>query len=92
MNSYEAVVILTNKISEEETQDAVSKIKDLISSNGELVAVDEWGKRKLAYEIKHEQEGQYFLFTFNAEAKFISEFERVLRINTQVLKQMVIKK
>lgn len=92
MNSYEAVVILTNKISEEETQDAVSKIKDLISSNGEVVAVDEWGKRKLAYEIKHEQEGQYFLFTFNAEAKFISEFERVLRINTQVLKQMVIKK
>lgn len=92
MNSYEAVVILTNKLSEEDTQNAVSKIKELISSNGEVVAVDEWGKRKLAYEIKHEQEGQYFLFTFNAAPKFISEFERVLKIDSQVLKQMVIKK
>lgn len=92
MNSYEAVVILTSKMSEEEAQDAVSKIKELISSNGEIVSVDEWGKRKLAYEIKHEQEGQYFLFTFKAEAKFISEFERVLKIDSQVLKEMVIKK
>ncbi len=92
MNSYEAVVILTSKLSEEETQETMNKIKELISSNGEVVSVDEWGKRKLAYEIKHEEEGQYFLFTFNAEAKFISEFERVLRINSQVLKHMVIKK
>lgn len=92
MQSYEAVIILTKKISEEETEMAVNKIKELISSNGEVVSVDDWKTRKLAYEIKHEQEGQYFLFNFNAEPKFISEFERVLRINTQVLKHMVIKK
>ena len=92
MNSYEAVVILTSKLSEEETADTVNIIKELISSNGEVVSVDEWGKRKLAYEIKHEEEGQYFLFTFNANANFISEFERILRINSQVLKHMVIKK
>lgn len=92
MQSYEAVVILTTKISEEETENAINKIKELISSNGEVVSVDDWKTRKLAYEIKHEQEGHYFLINFNAEPKFISEFERVQRINTQVLKQMVIKK
>lgn len=92
MQSYEAVVIFTSKISEEEVNEAVNKIKDLISSNGEVVSVDDWKRRKLAYEIKHEQEGYYFLFTFNAEPKFISEFERILRINNQVLKHMVIKK
>lgn len=92
MQSYEAVLIFTSKISEEETTEAVNKVKELISSNGEVVSVDDWKKRKLAYEIKHEKEGQYFLVTFNAEPKFISEFERVLRINSQVLKHMVIKK
>ncbi|MBR5227728.1 MAG: 30S ribosomal protein S6 [Clostridia bacterium] len=92
MQSYEAVVILTGKTSEEEAQEAANKIKKLISSNGEVVSVDDWKTRKLAYEIKHEKEGHYFLYTFNAAPTFISEFERVLRINTQVLKHMVIKK
>ena len=48
--------------------------------------------KKLAYEIKHETEGVYFLYTFKANPEFIAEFERVLRIDTSVLKHMVIKK
>lgn len=92
MQNYEAVLIFTNKISEEELQEQVKKVTDLISSNGELVSIDDWKTKRLAYEIKHEQEGHYFLATFNAQPSFITEFERVLRINSTVLKHMVIKK
>ncbi len=92
MNAYEAVVILTKKISDEQAEETKNKISDLISSNGEVVSVDDWGMKKLAYEIKKEQEGHYYLYTFNAKADFIGEFERVLRIDDTVLKHMVIKK
>ena len=92
MNVYEAVIILTKKISEEESEGVKNKISNLISSNGEIVSVDDWGIKKLAYEIKKEGEGHYYLYTFNSNPEFISEFERVLRIEDSVLKHMVVKK
>lgn len=92
MNAYEVVIILTKKISEEQAEETKSKISDLISSNGEVVSVDDWGMKKLAYEIKKEQEGHYYLYTFNSNPEFIAEFERILRIDDSVLKHMVIKK
>ena len=92
MNAYEAVIILTKKISEEQSEETKNKIADLISSNGEVVSVDDWGMKKLAYEIKKEQEGHYYLYTFNSNPEFIAEFERILRIDDTVLKHMVIKK
>ena len=92
MNTYEAVVILTTKISDEEKEAVVSKISDLIAKSGEVISVDDWKTKKFAYEIKHETEGQYFLYNFKANPEFIAEFERVLRIDTSVLKHMVIKK
>ncbi len=92
MNAYEAVIILTKKISEEQAEETKNKISDLISSNGEVVSVDDWGMKKLAYEVKKEQEGHYYLYTFNSNPEFIAEFERILRIDDNVLKHMVIKK
>ena len=92
MNAYEAVIILTKKLSEEQAEEVKNKISNLISSNGEIVSVDDWGIKKLAYEVKKEEEGHYYLYTFNSKADFISEFERVLRIEDGVLKHMVIKK
>lgn len=92
MNTYEAVIILTTKLADEETEAVKTKISDLISQNGEVISVDDWKTKKLAYEIKHETEGRYFLYNFKANPEFIAEFERVLRIDTTVLKHMVIKK
>ena len=92
MNTYEAVVILTTKLADEEREAVKSKISDLISEHGELVGVDDWNTKKLAYEIKHETEGVYYLYNFKAKPEFIAEFERVLRIDNTVLKHMVIKK
>lgn len=91
MNKYEAVIILRANAAEEETVAFGEKMKELIGSNGELTNVEEWGKKTLAYEIKKQTEGYYILFTFEAKPEFISELERVLRLDEIVLKDMVVR-
>ncbi len=91
MNNYETVIILSANASEELTVAFGEKMKELISSNGELTKVEEWGRKTLAYEIKKQKEGYYILFTFSAKPEFISEFERILKFDDIVLKHMVIK-
>ena len=91
MNKYEAVIILRANAAEEETVAFGEKMKELINANGELTNVEEWGKKTLAYEIKKQTEGYYILFTFEAKPEFISELERVLRLDEIVLKDMVIR-
>ncbi len=91
MNKYEAVLILRANAAEEETVAFGEKMKELISANGELTNVEEWGKKTLAYEIKKQTEGYYILFTFEAKSEFIAELERVLKLDEIVLKDMIIK-
>lgn len=91
MNKYEAVIILRANAAEEETVAFGEKMKELIGSNGELTNVEEWGKKTLAYEIKKQTEGYYILFTFEAKPEFISELERVLRLDEIVLKDMIVR-
>lgn len=92
MNTYELVVILTQKISDEEKSASIAKITELITANGEVTSVDDMGVKKLAYEINKEGEGHYYLFNFVATPDHILELERVLRIDDTVLKYMTIKK
>jgi len=91
MNKYESVIILSANAAEETTVAFGEKMKELISANGELTNVEEWGKKTLAYEIKKQTEGYYILFTFTANPEFIAEFERILRLDEVVLKHTVIK-
>ena len=91
MNNYESVIILSTNATEELTLAFGEKMKALISSNGELTNVEEWGRKTLAYEIKKQKEGYYILFTFVAKPEFITEFERILRLDEIVLKHMVIR-
>ena len=91
MNKYETVIILSANAAEEATVAFGEKMKQLISANGELTNVEEWGKKTLAYDIKKQKEGYYILFTFTTKPEFIAEFERVLRLDEIVLKHMVIK-
>ena len=92
MNKYESVIILSANAPEEATVAFGEKMKELISANGELTSVEEWGKKTLAYEVKKQTEGHYILFTFDAKPEFIAEFERILRLDEIVLKHMVIRK
>lgn len=86
---YEAVVVFSLKNGEEAVQAAVAKFSELIKSNAELVNVDEWGKRKLAYDINYESEGYYVVYNFDSKPDFPEELERVINITDGVLRSIV---
>ena len=86
---YEAVVVLSLKNGEEAVQGLVAKFSALIKENGELVNVDEWGKRKLAYDINYESEGYYVVYSFDSKPDFPAELERIISITDGVLRSIV---
>lgn len=87
---YEAVVVFSLKNGEEAVKALVAKFSDLIKEHAELVDVDEWGKRKLAYDINYESEGYYVVYHFDGKPEFPDEFERVINITDGVLRSMVV--
>ncbi len=86
---YEAVVVFSLKNGEEAVQALVAKFSDLIKQNAELVNVDEWGKRKLAYDINYESEGYYVVYSFDSKPDFPMEFERIINITDGVMRSLV---
>ncbi|MCD7731411.1 MAG: 30S ribosomal protein S6 [Oscillospiraceae bacterium] len=87
--SYEAMVIYSLNNGEDGVNALNDKFKAMIESEGTLESVNEWGKRKLAYEIDDQSEGYYVLYTFNAKPEFPAEFERVLGITDGVMRSLV---
>lgn len=92
INSYEAVIVISLKLGEEGIAETITKFKDLVSKHATLENVDEWGKRRLAYEINKETEAYYVLFDFKSEAEFPAELDRVLMITDGILRSMIVKK
>lgn len=91
MSKYEAVFVFSVKGGEEASKALAEKFKALIEANGTLESVDEWGKRRLAYEINDEAEGHYVLFNFDCDPAFPAELERVANITDGVLRSLVVK-
>ena len=90
MQKYEAMVVISTKQEEEVIKGLVEKFTSLISENGTLVSVDEWGKKRLAYMINKETEGYYVLYTFEAKPEFPAELSRRLNITEGLLLSMII--
>ena len=91
INSYESMLIVSLANGEEAAKATVSKFTDLIAANAELVQVDEWGKRRLAYLINDMSEGYYTVATFKSESDFPQELQRLMNIDESVMRIMVIK-
>lgn len=91
-NNYETIMIINSTIEEAAIKSTIEKIKDLISANGAVESVEEWGNKKLAYPVKKHSEGYYVLVNFSSNPEFIDELERVYNITDDVLKHIVIKK
>lgn len=87
---YEAMVVFSVKNDEEQIKALVEKFSELIKANGTLTNVDEWGKRKLAYEINYEGEGYYVLYTFESKPDFPAELERIINITDGILRSVVV--
>ena len=92
VGNYEATLVFSVKESEEAAKALVEKFKALIEKNGTVEGVDEWGKRKLAYDINYETEGYYAVYSFTSEPEFPAELNRVLNITDGVLRSLIIKK
>ena len=86
---YEAMVVFSVNAGEDNVKGLVEKFKTLIENNGTVEEVNEWGKRKLAYEIDDQTEGYYVLYTFESKPDFPVEFERVLKITDGVMRSMI---
>ncbi len=89
IHSYETMFIINPQLSEEETKAIVEKFKTLIEEHAtEVSAVNEWGKRRLAYPINDLNEGYYVLISFKSGAEFVAELERVFNITDGIMRSM----
>ena len=87
MNHYEAVFILNPVLSEVQVKETVSKFEDFLTSRGaKMVSKEDWGLKKLAYEIQHKKSGFYHLFEFQAPAEIIIAFETELRREERIMR------
>ena len=91
-NKYEAVLVLSVVAGEESVTALKDKFTALISENGTIENVDEWGKRRLAYPINDETDGHYVIINFESGADFPAEFERIAKITDGVLRLMIVRK
>ena len=91
INSYECLFIVDVANGEEATAAKVNKFTALISNNAEIVEVDEWGRRRLAYPINDKPEGHYVIVTFKSAPEFIYELERKFNIDESVMRYLVTK-
>ncbi|MEG0750915.1 MAG: 30S ribosomal protein S6 [Oscillospiraceae bacterium] len=91
-NSYETIMVLSSALDEEATKTLLEKFTSLIAANGTVESVDEWGRRRLAYEINKETEGYFALVNFTSEPDFIKELTRVYQITDGVLRTIVVRK
>ena len=91
MKAYELLFIVAPSIDDETRAAVLNRIESTIAaSEGTVDNVDNWGKRKLAYEIDGLNEGDYTLIDFHADPQSIAELDRVLRINDAVERHMIV--
>ena len=87
MKKYETIFILDANLEEEPAQAVLEKVKGIITqANGEILKVEDWGKRKLAYEVKKKDKGHYILIHFLGSPALLSELERNFRVMDAVIK------
>ncbi len=87
MRKYETIFILDPDLEEEQTQSAIEKAKGIITQNrGEILKVEDWGKRKLAYQVQKKAKGHYILIHFMGSPTLVSELERNFRVMDAVIK------
>ncbi|MEK6583720.1 MAG: 30S ribosomal protein S6 [Nitrospirota bacterium] len=91
MNMYESIFILKPSISDEDVQKTIVKMEGIVKQGAEIIAVENWGKKKLAYEVAKEKRGVYVLLRFQGKGDNISEIERNYRIDDNVIKFLTVK-
>ena len=93
MRDYEVLYIVRADLDDDKVQEIVKRVNTLIEkAGGSLERTNIWGKRKLAYEVKHQKEGSYILQDFQIGQDRIPELEAALKITEEVLRHLVVRK
>ncbi len=88
--NYETMLIFNPTIGEEKIAAILSRFTTLIEQEGTLAEVDEWGTRRLAYEIQHINEGYYVLISFNSKPEVPAEIARIANITEGVIRCLTV--
>ena len=92
MKKYELALVLNAKLEDDARSAKLEKIKEMIAHfGGTITNVDDWGKKKLAYEIQKMTEGFYYFIQFDAEATTPAELEERLRIEENVIRYLCVR-
>ncbi len=92
MSKYELAVVLSEKLEDEERAAAIERIQGYITRfGGTVTGTDEWGKKKLAYEIQKMSEAYYYFIHFDAESETPAELEAAVRIMEPVIRYLIVK-
>jgi small subunit ribosomal protein S6 len=87
LRPYEVLVIVDPRPTDEEVAALLTQLGEQVASLGaEVVKLENWGKRRLAYDIRKQREGTYAVFEISAEPAMVKELERQLRLNENVLR------
>ena len=92
MANYESVLIARQDLGASQINTLVSDLSEVIKKEGgEVVKVDNWGLKNLAYRIKKNRKGYYVLLNIVAPAKAVAEYERLIRLNEDIIRYMTVK-
>ncbi len=92
MRHYELLVVIKPTLTEEESSARADFLKELLEKNGaEIESIDDMGIKNLAYEVKKNKRGHYFVYYFKAPASAIAEIERIIRITEDIIKFLSVK-
>ena len=92
MNKYESVFIARQDLGASQVSSLIDSLKEVVASQGgEVVRVDNWGLKNLAYRIKKNRKGYYVLLNIVAPAKAVAEYERLVRLNEDIIRYMTVK-
>ncbi|PFJ17886.1 30S ribosomal protein S6 [Bacillus cereus] len=92
MKKYEIMYIIRPNMEEEAQKALVERFANVLTSNGaEIINTKEWGKRRLAYEINDLRDGFYMILNVNSSAEAVKEFDRLAKINEDIMRHIVVK-
>ena len=92
MRPYEVMVILEPALEESAVQQVINRSTEILAKgDGKVNRVEKWGKRRLAYELNHRQEGYYVLFDVTSEPAPLDELDRALRLADDVLRHKIVR-
>lgn len=93
MTDYEVLIMLDPELAEDRQQEVVDRIRaQVVEGGGVWETHTPWGRRRLAYEIEHKNEGIYHLVTFSASPDVLNEVARLLKIDDSVIRHMAVRR